>query len=312
MTFNEIYKDKEDIFSKVQSVLKENEEQNESFKLFLKMTNLTNKSKEVVVIRNMAIRAILVHILLTIAIPFTIMSIISNFVNIVFIVKFIPTIVMNIILIKHFKKMYSVATQNGFNNCNTDEYKNKDKENDLKAMVSMDKETINNSIKLKESINSLSPFKNFIMKLYLGMTFDKLFEMQVFTTNFHIVNSIIVKYAELLDSIDEFILKTFKTAPEENDFVEFLSKKFNETFIKSIFDNIEYDSKIDNLILLYIFYKKIVVCDDINGEQIKNHFIDYQEAKSDPNKLKNIVTQFISYHVLKYGLEKEEKEKFLR
>ena len=249
------------------SVLEENKEQNESFKLFLKMTNLTNKSKEVVIIRNMTIRAILVHILLTIVIPFVIMPIISNFVNLHLFVKFIPTIVMNVIFIMHLVKIYNVATQNGINNCNTEEYKNKDKENDLKAMVSMDKETINNSIKLKESINSLHPFKNFILKLYLGMTFDKISEMKVFTTKFHIVNSIVLKIAELLDSINEFILKTFKTAPEENDFVEFLNKKFNETFIKSIFDNIGYDDKIDNLILLYIFYKKIVVCDDINGEQ---------------------------------------------
>ena len=319
MTLNEVYKDRETIFQKVISVLEENAEQNESFKMFIKTSTLTNKSKEIVAIEHMLIRMVLVHILLTIITPFAIMSIIAKFVNITFIGKLIPIFVINVLFILYAVTMYKLAIQQGIYNSGKAEYKKKDRENDLKSMISMEKESIDTTEKITKSLDfSIVSWNDIIVKLYLGMTTREVFEMIITTTKIDIITTILIKCNELLVNAGDYALNTFKTVPEESKFIEFLIEKFNETFIKSIYDNIKYDSKIDNMIVMYIFSKVLFhskLIED-NKYEIMYSLTDYPAEEVDEkhklSMLKDIASEYISYQVLKYGLEKEEKEKLLR
>lgn len=317
MTFNEIYKDKDTIFTKVNEIIEKNKESNDEFKNFISMISTDIFKKELKKAHFMYARMIIVQILLTFIIPFSLMMYISNFVNMPTFVKFVPTIILNIASFFVIRYIFNVSKQEGLNNTFTDEYKNKDKENDLKGMISMEKETIDKQKSYVEMSADYIPWwYNFIWKLYSGYDFVGIYNISHTAFYIHLFNTILLKFNEMLVNVYNMVGEKFKSFPEENEFIEFLNKKFDDSFIKSVFDNTKYNSKIDNLIVLYYFAERIFWTEKTENNDVVIKcwiFTDYEQAKSDPKKLiQDFAVQFISYKILKYGLEKEERENLLK
>ena len=312
MTFDEIYEDRETVFSKVNGLFEKNKESNDEFKKFIKMTD-PNVYNEVHEKMNFLWRFIFVHLMFTFIIPFSVMMVISYFIRMNLFIRFIPTIVLNIVIFIFIKQMFD-QTKDGINIIYTKEYKHKKDENDLKGMIAMEKKGINDHIELTKNETYSLRWLNIIIKLYFGYDMLTINKIASDMHYIHLFHSILFKLEELKDSVKEMVGEKIKTIPKESDFIDFLNKKFDNSFIKSIFDNVDYNSKIDNLIILYYFADQIFWPVKLeNGEWLfKVWYTDYEQTKDDPEKLKDITVQFISYKILKYGLEKEERENLLK